>query len=409
MHHQDSGTENTLFRRRNLIWLLLLLVLIFLLFQFIKWIVNAKAKPTPVSVVVAASRTANVPVFLSGLGSVTPTYNVTVRTQINGTLLRVLFREGQMVKAGELLAEIDPRPYQAQLVEYEGQLIRDQALLDNAMIDLKRYQTLWKQDSIAQQTLATQASLVKQYQGAIQVDQGLIQATKVNLYYCEITSPVNGRIGLRLVDAGNFVTTADTSGIAVITTLDPITVIFTLPEDNIPDVRQRIYANEVFSVQAFDREQTKLIATGKLITIDNQIDPTTGTVKLKAEFENSQNHLFPNQFVNIKLLVKTLENATIIPTAGIQFSTKGPFVYVLNENHTVSIKPVTVGVAINNDTVITSGVRTGQFVVVEGADKLTDGATVTISSTKGPTSLQLSLLTRSGRIFHTNHLRRFQV
>lgn len=347
-----------------------------------------KDKTKSIPVVVAVARTANVPVYLSALGAVTPTYTVTVRTQINGTLLRVLFTEGQMVRAGDLLAEIDPRPYQAQLLEYEGQLMRDQALLANAKVDLKRYRKLWKQDSVAQQVLATQESLVRQYEGAVQVDQGLINITKVNLIYCRIISPVNGRIGLRLVDPGNFVQTSDTSGIAVVNTLNPITVVFTIPEDRIPNVLPRIYAGDAFSVEAFDRQQTKLLAMGKLLTIDNQIEPSTGTVKLKAEFSNEGNELFPSQFVNIRLLVNTLLNATIIPTAALQYSAQGSFVYVLNNDSTVSVRSVVTGVTNANDTTITSGIQPGQSVVVEGADNLTQGAKVNVAHPKKLASSQ---------------------
>lgn len=323
------------------------------------------------------------PVYLTALGNVVPTYSVTVKTQINGTLYAVYFREGQMVKAGDVLAQIDPRLYEAQLLEYEGQLIRDQALLENALIDLKRYKTLYKQDAVSQQTLATQESLVKQYRGTVQIDQGLIEATKVNLIYCRITSPVDGRVGLRLVDPGNLVQTADTTGIAVINTLNPITVIFTIAEDYIPDVLQKIYADTPLDVEAYDRQQNKLLATGKLLTMDNQIDPTTGTVKLRAQFPNSDNALFPSQFVNVKLLVKTLTNAVIVPTAAIQYTDKGSYVYVLNETatkKTVRVAPITTGITTDDHTVILTGLTPGQSVVVEGADNLMDGSRVSIST-----------------------------
>lgn len=407
LHSSSGSSEHQILHRRPEFWfaVIITVIVILLLVLLGKWIFRGHRPPPATPVVVALARNSDVPVYLSALGTVTPTYSITVRTQINGTLLRVLYREGQMVKAGELLAEIDPRPYQAQLVEYQGQLIRDQALLDNARIDLKRYQTLWKQNSISQQTLATQESLVRQYEGSVQVDKGLIQATQVSLYYCEITSPVDGRIGLRLVDPGNFVTTSDTTGIAVINTLDPITVIFTLAEDDIPEVRQKIYAGQTFYVQAYDRQQTTLLGTGNLITIDNQIDTTTGTVKFRAQFANAENHFFPSQFVNVKLLVKTLQNATLIPTAGIQYSPKGPFVYLLNKNRTVMAKPVTVGVAMGNESVITSGLNPGEFVVVEGADKLTDGAAVSIANARRPT-LQLSLLNGRARFAYYHPLQR---
>ncbi|TAK78206.1 MAG: efflux RND transporter periplasmic adaptor subunit [Gammaproteobacteria bacterium] len=375
---------HTPFHRRLDFWLVILIIAVTLGLgrQLIVFKKNHQSAP-PTAVVVAKARTRDVPVYLSALGSVTPTRTITVRTQINGQLIRVLFHEGQMVKAGDVLAEIDPRPYEAQLLQYEGQLLRDQALLDNALVDLKRYKTLWRQDSVSQQTYATQQSLVKQYQGTVKTDQGLIEAVKVNLIYCRITSPTDGRIGLRLVDPGNVVQVSDTNGIAVVTTLNPITVLFSIPEDNIPEVMEQINAGKILRVEAFDRQQNEQLAVGRLVTLDNQIDPTTGTVKLRAIFDNAQNRLFPSQFVNIQLLVNTLPQATVVPTAAVQNSTKGAFVYVLNKDSTVSTKPITVGVTVGDDTVITSGVSPGQSVVVMGGDNLVDGAAViTDSDTK---------------------------
>ncbi len=369
-------------RHTRRFWLALLaLALILLIFQKeeFNWLLRPHAPPLPV--VVAPTQNKDVPVYLSALGAVTPTYSVTVKTQINGILLRVLFREGQMVKAGDLLAEIDPRPYQAQLLEYEGQLQRDSALLANALIDLKRYQTLYKQDSVSQQTLATQRALVEQYRGAVKLDQGLIDTVKVNLIYCEITAPVDGRIGLRLVDPGNFVQTSDTNGLAVINTLNPITVIFTLAEDYIPQVLQQMDSGQPLAVEAYDRSQQTLLAEGVLLTMDNQVDPNTGTVKLRAQFANEKNQLFPSQFVNVKLLVNVLHHATVVQTAAIQYGAKDPFVYLLNPNDTVTVKPVIVGVTMGEYTTVT-GLGPGQFVVIEGADKLTDGAKVLASNAR---------------------------
>jgi len=362
-------------------WITILIVLIIILLYRYHLASTAQkvrgSQRAPVTI--ATVTTADVPIYINALGTVTPTYSVTVKTQINGLLMRVLYREGQLVKTGELLAEIDSRPYQAQLVEYQGQLKRDQALLANANIDLKRYQTLWRQDSISQQTLATQLALVKQLEGTVQFDQGLIQTTEVNLTYCKIISPIDGRIGLRLVDPGNFVQTSDTSGIAVVNTLNPITVIFSIPEDSIPEVMQNMDANKALTVTAYDREQNQLLATGKLLTIDNQINATTGTVNLKAQFQNDNNHLFPSQFVNIRLLVKTLHQALTIPTAAIQQSTHGVFVYVFHpDTLTVSTRSVTTGVTTGNLTVIRTGLTQGEPVIEQGADQLTDGATVTL-------------------------------
>lgn len=337
---------------------------------------------TVIPVVTALTVSRDVPIYRSGLGSVTPVYTVTVKTQINGILTRVPFTEGQMVKAGDLLAQIDPRPYEAQLIQYEGSLKRDTALLANARIDLQRYQRLWKQDSVSQQTLATQESLVRQYEGAVKIDEGLIQSTKINLIYCRITAPIDGRIGLRLVDQGNFVQTSDPSGIAVINTINPITVIFSLPEDNVPQIIPQVYADKTLEVKAYDRQQNQLLSTGTLLTIDNHIDSTTGTVRLKAIFQNKDNQLFPNQFVNAKILVQTLTKATLVPTAAIQHTLSEEFVYLLHADETVSIHPVKTGPVSGDETVIVSGLAPGQSVVVSGTDKLKNGAKVAVKQRK---------------------------
>lgn len=359
--------------------LLAVLVVLLLLLLHSIFSNHKKAVAPPVPVVVASVLSKDVPVYIPALGAVTPTYTVTVRTQINGQLMQVYYKEGQMVKSGEMLALIDPRPYEAQLTQDEGQLKRDEALLANARIDLKRYQTLWKQDSVSQQTLATQAALVQQYEGAVQLDQGLIQGVRVNLIYTRITAPVDGRIGLRLVDPGNYVQTADTTGIAVITTLTPITVIFTIPEDDVPQVLKQINSGKILTAYAYDRAQIHLLATGKLLTMDNEIDPTTGTVKLRAQFDNKDNHLFANQFVNVNLLVTTLKQATVVPTAAVQHTNDGTFVYLLNGDK-VTVQLVEIGIASGDDTVVTKGVKTGQSVVIEGVEKLTDGSAVLVSN-----------------------------
>jgi len=375
----SQGSPKSLRQRRRFWLALLVVVLLLLIFQRWGWQWWSHNRTPPIPVVVGVSQNKDIPIYLSALGAVTPTYSVTVRTMINGILLRVLFREGQMVKTGDLLAEIDPRPYQAQLLQYQGQLQRDNALLANALIDLQRYQKLYRQDSISQQALATQQSLVEQYRGASKVDQGLIDTVKVNLLYCEITAPMDGRVGLRLVDPGNFVQTSDTGGLAVINTLNPITVIFTVAEDYIQQILRQMDSGQPLMVEAYDRTQKNLLATGTLLTMDNQVDPNTGTVKLRAQFANGNNQLFPSQFVNVKLLVNILHHATVVQTAAIQYGPKDSFVYVLNNDNTVSAKPVIVGVTQGEFTTVT-GLTPGQFVVVEGTDKLVDGSRVFASN-----------------------------
>lgn len=368
--------------RPMLIWTGIGILILVLLLWFLHLYLSRQHKPPvkPQVVVTAAARSSNVPINIPALGQVQATYTVTVRTQVNGTLMRVNFVEGQMVKQGDLLAEIDPRPFEAQLIQFEGQLERDQALLANALVDLKRYKKLYPIGAVSQQVYATQVSLVKQLQGTVKFDQGQVDTVKVNLIYTRIISPIDGRVGLRLVDPGNLVQTSDTNGIVVVDNIRPICVVFTIPEDNIPTVLQQINAGKTLSVQAYDRTQNQLLATGTLLTMDNQIDPTTGTVKLKASYPNLDNTLFPNQFVNVQLLVTTLQNATVVPTAAVQNGPQGTFVFLVNSDNTVSVKPVKVGVTSGNDTVITSGITPGQIVVTDGTNKLTDGATITQAS-----------------------------
>jgi len=331
-----------------------------------------------VPVVAAEARARDVGVYLNGLGTVTPLNTVTVRTRVDGELIRVHFQEGQIVSRGDLLAEVDPRPFEAQLTQFEGQLERDQALLDNARVDLKRFQELVTTDAVPRQQLDTQASLVHQLEGTVKNDQGQIDATKVQLVYCHITSPIAGRVGLRLVDAGNIVHAADTGGLVIVTQLQPITVIFTIPEDSIPTVLEQLGRGVRLPVQAYDREQRRKLAEGVLLTIDNEVDPTTGTVRLKAQFPNTDNRLFPSQFVNARLLVQTRRRATVVPTAAIQSSPKGPFVYVVRPDQTVAVRQVGVGVTDGDDVAIERGVAVGAQVVVEGAERLRDGAAIAL-------------------------------
>jgi len=318
---------------------------------------------------------------LDALGTVTPLATVTVRPQLSGYLTQVAFTEGQMVKQGDFLAQIDPRPYQIALEQAQGQLARDQALLKNAQIDLARYQKLNAQDSIARQQLDTQQSLVLQYQGTIISDQAQADTAKLDLDYCHITAPVTGRVGLRQVDQGNYVQTGDTNGLVVITQLQPITVIFTIPEDNIPLVQQGLQAGQKLQVTAFDRTGTTELATGKLATIDNQIDTTTGTVKLRAHFDNADNALFPNQFVNVTLHVRTEQAQAIVPMAAIQHGSTGAFVYRVKDDKTVTVQPVKIGIIDGDKVEIVSGAKTGDQVVVDGVDQLREGSKVIVSDT----------------------------
>ena len=304
----------------------------------------------------------------------TPLKTVTVRSRVDGELVRVAFKEGQVVKAGDVLAEVDPRPYQAQLAQAEGQMARDQALLANARIDVERYRGLYAQDSIAKQQVDTQEALVRQYEGTVKFDQGQIDNARLQLVYSTITAPIGGRLGLRLVDPGNIVRSSDANGLVVITQLQPITAVFTIPQDSLPEVLKRMRSGVSLPVDAYDREQKTRLASGTLLTVDNQIDPTTGTIKLKAQFPNEDGALFPNQFINVRLQLDTLRGATLIPSSAVQRSAQGTYVYVLKDDRTVSLRQVKTGAVDGESVAIESGVSPGDTVVVEGSDRLRDGA-----------------------------------
>ncbi len=337
---------------------------------------GATPSPRGVPVVAAPAQQRDVGVYLTGLGSVTPLNTVVVKSRVDGQLMTIRFREGDTVRSGDLLAEIDPRPFEVQLTQAEGQLARDQALLENSRLDLQRYQVLWSQDSIPRQQLDTQASLVRQYEGAIKNDQGLVDSAKVNLIYSRITAPITGRVGLRLVDPGNIVHAADPGGIVVITQLQPIAVVFALPEDSIPSVLAQLERRAPLQVEAYDREQRRKLSIGSLLTIDNQVDPSTGTVRLKAVFPNADHGLFPNQFVNARLRLDVKRGVTVVPAAAIQRSPRGPFVYVITPERTVEARPVTVAITDGDTVSIDAGLRVGEQVVVDGAERLRDGSRV---------------------------------
>jgi len=339
------------------------------------------AKPhgaPPAPVVAQPARQGDLPVTLEGIGSVTPLASVMVRSRVDGQLMQVHFDEGQMVQAGDLLAEIDPRPFQVQLEQAQGQLARDEALLANANVDLARYKRLVAEDSIPHQQLDTQAALVRQYQGVVQADQAQVDNAQLQLTYARITAPIAGRLGLRLVDPGNMVHASDAGGLVVITQISPIAVVFTIPEDSLQPVLAKVRSGAELPVEAYDRANRRLLANGTLLTVDNAVDPTTGTVRLKAQFPNTDDALFPNQFVNARLQLDVQRAVTLVPTAAVQRGTQGPFVYVVKPDHTAEVRPVTLGADDGDDTAIAQGLTVGELVVVDGADGLRAGRAVSL-------------------------------
>jgi multidrug efflux system membrane fusion protein len=337
---------------------------------------SGKLTDLVVPVAAVAGRRGDFPVYLSGLGTVTALRTVTVRSRVDGELMSVAFQEGQIVHKGDLLAEIDPRAFQAQLMQAEGQLLRDEALLKNAQVDLVRYKTLLEQDSIAAQQSVTQESLVKQYRGSVEIDRGLVADAKLQLSYARITAPISGRLGLRLVDPGNIVHASDANGLVVITQIQPIAVVFTLPEDDLRAVMKQFHSHQSLPIEVYDRSGKNKLADGQLLAVDNQIDTSTGTIKLKGEFPNEDGALFSNQFVNVKMKMDTLREVTIIPTAAIQRGTGGTFVYVVKENMTVSLRPLVLGPAEDEEVAVLEGLQPDERIVVDGADKLRENAKV---------------------------------
>jgi multidrug efflux system membrane fusion protein len=338
---------------------------------------------TPPAVAVETVGQADFPVYLNGLGTVTALRTVTVKPRVEGELINVAFTEGQMVKEGDLLAEIDPRPFQVQLQQAEGQLMRDEALLKNARIDHERYLTLLEQDSISAQQTVTQEAQVRQYLGVVEMDKAQVNNAKLQLSYAKVTAPIPGRVGLRQIDQGNIIHANDTNGLVVITQLQPITVVFTLPEDKVQEVMQRWRANEPVKVEAYDRAGKIKLAEGKLLAFDNQIDPTTGTLKLKAQFDNHEYTLFANQFVNIRMHLDTLHDATLVSSAAIQHDTQGAFVYVVDAQKNVQVRRVTLGPTEADKAVVLSDLAANETVVVEGIDRLRDGGRVDIARKDG--------------------------
>jgi multidrug efflux system membrane fusion protein len=336
---------------------------------------RGEATPSVAQVVATRARRGSIGLYFNGLGNVTPIYTVTVKSRVDGQLMEISYKEGDLVHQGDLLIQIDPRPFQVQLTQAEGQMAKDQAALANARVDLARYETLLKQNAIPEQQVATQRATVTQDEAAIQSDQGQIDGAKLNLTYCRITAPITGRVGLRLVDPGNIVHASDANGLLVITQIQPISVLFTIAEDQLPQVLQKM-RTQTLRVDAYDRDMKQKLAQGALITVDNQIDQTTGTVRLRANFDNQDGALFPNQFVNARLLVEEKQGVILLPSAAIQRSSTATFVYLVEPDSTVVVRNITEGITEGDQSEITSGLKAGDTVVMTGADKLQEGSKV---------------------------------
>jgi len=386
----SSQTAKPRSRRR----LVLISIVVLLVLAGIVWKTRQEGAPQqaaggrnsgPMSIVPDVVGKGDIGININALGTVTSLATVTIRTQISGYLQKIDFTEGNEVKKGDLLAEIDPRPYEAALAQAKGQLARDEAMLKGAQVDLARYQGLAAQNAVPHQTLDTQVALVGQDQGTVEADRAAVKSAEVNLQYCRIVSPLDGRVGLRQVDQGNYVTPGDANGLVVITQLQPISVLFTVPEDNLQAISKRTQAGAILPATALDRTGTSKIADGSLQSFDSQIDPTTGTIKLRAQFPNEDRLLYPNQFVNIRLLLDTHKDVTTVSTAGIQRGAPGTFVYVVNAaDSTVAVRPVKLGVTDGDRVEILSGLTPGERIVIDGADKLRDGAKIIIRSETTP-------------------------
>ena len=374
-------------RKQLIISAALVIIALIAVVFLLRWLTGRSAqrdfqgRPTT-TVGVATAEKSDVPIILESLGTVTPLATVTVRPQVSGVLTQVLFREGQMVTRGQLLAVIDPRPFEAALLEAEGSLTRDEAQLDNARITLTRYQTLLKQDSIAQQEVDTQAALVKQTEGTVRSDQAAVATAKLNLAYARITSPLEGRAGLRVVDVGNFVSAGDAGGVVVVTEIDPIDIEFTIPQDYLVKIQKSLKANTALPVTVLDRTRTTELAQGEFKALDNQVNVDTGTVRAKAHFPNPDGTLFANEFVNIRLQLDTLQGAVVVPAGAVRHGSSGDFVFILQPDHTASVRQVTQGAALGDKISISKGLRMGEQVITEGGDRLTDGAEVQLAGDK---------------------------